>query len=360
MSRRFKKTILSISIYSVLIMLITGSGWARGSKEKHASVVGRHQPSSQLMVQSAVPVADPLPSWNKRDHKQAITDFVTSVTASGSAKYVKPEDRIAVFDNDGTLWVEQPMYSQLAFAIARVKIMAPQHPEWNDKEPFKSILAGDIKAALAGGDKAAVEIVMATHAGMTTDEFNQAVKDWLATARHPRFNKPYIQMVYQPMVELINYLKNNGFKVFIVSGGGVEFMRVWTQQAYGIPPEQVVGSSGKLKYEDHDGKPLLMKLPEVDFVDDKEGKPVGIQKQIGKRPIAAFGNSDGDFQMLEWTTTRPGGGFGLIVHHDDAVREWAYDRDSHIGRLARALDEAPQRGWMVVSMKDDWNKIFSW
>jgi phosphoglycolate phosphatase-like HAD superfamily hydrolase len=358
MNLQFKRVVLSVFIYSALIIAVTSNAWAKGSKDKQPSATGAHRQSSVLKVQSGTPSPDPLPSWNRGGNKQAILDFVTSVTASASANYVKPGDRIAVFDNDGTLWAEQPMYSQLAFALARVKIMAPQHPEWNDKEPFASILAGDLKTALAGGEKAAVEIVMTTHSGMTTDEFNQAVKDWLAVARHPRTNTPYTEMVYQPMLELINYLKSNGFKVFIVSGGGVEFMRVWTQQVYGIPPEQVVGSSGKLKYEVRGGKPILVKLPEVDFVDDKEGKPVGIEKQIGKRPIAAFGNSDGDFQMLEWTTSGPGPGFGLIVHHDDAVREWAYDRDSHIGQLVRGLDEAPKRGWTVASMKNDWNKIF--
>jgi phosphoglycolate phosphatase-like HAD superfamily hydrolase len=302
--------------------------------------------------------ADELPSWNDGAAKRAIVEFVARVTTDGGPDFVPVAERIATFDNDGTLWCEQPMYFQLAFALDRVRAIAPQHPEWKDKEPFKSVLAGDLKSVLAGGEQSAAAVVMATHAGMTTDEFAAAVREWLRTARHPRFNRPYNECVYQPMLELLAYLRAHGFKTFIVSGGGVEFMRAWAEDAYGILREQVVGSSGKLKYELRDGKPAIVKLPEMDFIDDKAGKPVGIQTFIGRRPILAFGNSDGDFEMLEWTTAGGGPRLGLLVHHTDAEREYAYDRDSHIGQLKRGLDEAAKRGWIVVDMKQDWNTIF--
>ncbi len=301
--------------------------------------------------------ADPLPSWNDGGAGKAITDFVTRVTTPGKDFVPEPE-RIAVFDNDGTLWAEQPMYFQLAFAIDRVKALAPQHPEWKDKEPFKSILAGDPKAALAGGEKAAMELLAATHTGMTTDEFEKIVKDWTSTAQHPRFKRPYTECIYQPMVEVLEYLRANGFKTWIVSGGGIEFMRPWTQAAYGIPPEQVIGSSAKTKFEIRDSKPVLVKLPEVGSIDDGPGKPVNINLHIGRRPVMAFGNSDGDLQMLQWTTAGEGPRFALIVHHTDAEREWAYDRESHVGKLDKALDEAMSKGWTVVDMKKDWNTIF--
>jgi len=275
-----------------------------------------------------------------------------------SKDFVPEPERIAVFDNDGTLWAEQPFYFQLVFALDRVKALAAKHPEWQEKEPFKSALAGDLKGVLAGGEHALLELVMATHAGMTTEEFEQVVNNWIATAKHPRFNRPYTECVYQPMLELLEYLRMNGFKTWIVSGGGIEFMRPWAESVYGIPPEQVVGSSIKTKFELRDGKPVLMRLPEVNFIDDKAGKPVGINQHIGRRPIAAFGNSDGDFQMLEWTTTGSGPRFGMILHHDDAKREWSYDRKSSIGKLDRGLDEAPKRGWIVASMKRDWKSIF--
>lgn len=302
--------------------------------------------------------ADPLPSWNDGPSKQAIVAFVTKVTKDGGPDFVRPAERIAVFDNDGTLWCEQPIYVQLAFALDRVKALAPQHADWKDKEPFKAILAGDPKAALAGGEKAIAEIIAATHAGMTITEFEETVRQWIATARHPRFNRSYPSLAYQPMLELLSYLRANGFKTYIVSGGGVEFMRPWSERVYGIPPEQIVGSRGKLKYEVRDGKPVLVKLPEIDLVDDKTGKPVGIQQMIGRRPIAAFGNSDGDFEMLEWTTAGAGPRLGMIVHHTDAEREFAYDRSSAIGKLERGLDEAPKRGWVVIDMKNDWKTIF--
>ncbi|MBI5757984.1 MAG: haloacid dehalogenase-like hydrolase [Planctomycetales bacterium] len=302
--------------------------------------------------------ADPLPSWNDGKAKQSIITFVEKVTKQGSPDFVPGPERIAVFDNDGTLWAEQPMYFQVLFIFDRIEELAPQHPEWKDKEPFASVLKGDVKAALAGGEHAIMEMAMATHAGMTTEEFEKIVKDWIATAKHPVTKRSYTEMVYQPMLELLAYLRENGFKTFIVSGGGIEFMRVWTEKVYGIPPEQVVGSSIKTKYELRDGKPVLVRLPEINFIDDKDGKPVGINQHIGRRPIAAFGNSDGDLQMLEWTTAGQGPRFGLIVHHTDAEREWAYDRESHIGRLNQALDEAPKRGWVVIDMKRDWKLIF--
>lgn len=301
---------------------------------------------------------DSLPSWNEGPSKKSIVDFVARVTTSGSKDFVKPEERIAVFDNDGTLWCEQPMYFQLAFTLDRVKAMAPKHQEWKDKEPFKSVLAGDIKGAMASGEKGIIEMIGATHAGVTTEEFEKTVTDWITTAKHPKSGKLYTEMVYQPMLELLAYLRANGFKTYIVSGGGVEFMRPWVERVYGIPPEQVVGSRGKLKFEMKDGKPVLMKLPEIDLVDDGPGKPVGIQQVIGRRPIAAFGNSDGDQQMLEWTTAGTGARFALIVHHTDAEREFAYDRTSHIGKLDKAWDEAVARGWTVVDMKNDWKTIF--
>jgi len=308
----------------------------------------------------AVPAiaADALPSWNDGEAKQSIIEFVSKVSKQGSSDFVPVEERIATFDNDGTLWAEQPMYSQLLFAIDRVKALAPQHPEWKEKEPFASLLKGDVKGAMADGMKSVVEIIMATHAGMTTAEFETIVNDWIATARHPTTKRPYTEMVYQPMLEVLAYLRANGFKTFIVSGGGIEFMRPWTEKVYGIPPEQVIGSSIKVKYELRDGTPVLVRLPELDFYDDKEGKPVAIHQQIGRRPIAAFGNSDGDLQMLQWTTAGKGPRFALYVHHTDAEREWAYDRKSSVGRLDKGFDEAKKNGWTVVDMKQDWKVIY--
>jgi phosphoglycolate phosphatase-like HAD superfamily hydrolase len=314
--------------------------------------------ASALLAFGATLRADPLPSWNDTMPKAAITAFVEKVTREGSPDFVPPSERIAVFDNDGCLWSEQPLYFQAIFIFDRIKQLAPQHPEWKEKEPFSSVLKGDTKAALAGGEHALLEMAMATHAGMTTEEFEKSVTDWLATARHPQTGKLYTEMVYQPMLELLQYLRANGFKTFIVSGGGIDFLRPWAEKVYGIPPDQIVGSSIKAKYEPRDGKPVIIKLPELDFIDDKAGKPVGIHRHIGRRPIFAAGNSDGDFEMLEWTTAGPGPRFGMIVHHDDAGREFAYDRESHVGKLARGLDEAPARGWQLVSMKNDWKAIF--
>ena len=305
-------------------------------------------------------VADPLPSWNEGVSKQSIVDFVSRVTDPAGPDFVPEAERIATFDNDGTLWSEQPAYFQLLFAIDRVKALAPDHPEWKTKQPFKAVLDGDMEALAAAGEHGLIEIVAATHAGMTTAEFEAVATDWIATAKHPTTGRPYTEMVYQPMLELLDYLRANGFKTFIVSGGGIEFMRPWTEEVYGIPPEQVVGSSIKTKFEMHDGQPVLMRLPEIDFIDDKDGKPVGINSHIGRRPIAAFGNSDGDLQMLQWTAAGDGPSFCLYVHPPDADREWAYDRESHIGRLDKGLNEAAARGWTVVDMKNDWKVVFPW
>jgi phosphoglycolate phosphatase-like HAD superfamily hydrolase len=312
-------------------------------------------PSAAIAPAAAV---DPLPSWNDGVAKTAISAFVARATAAGGPDFVPAPERIAVFDNDGTLWAEQPIYVQLAFALDRVRALAPQHPEWSEREPFKSVLAGDVQRALASGERGIVELLAATHAGNTTEEFEGVVRQWIATARHPRFDRLYTEIVYQPMLELLEYLRANGFKTFIVSGGGVDFMRPWVEMVYGIPPEQVVGSRVKLEYEVRDGVPRIARLPGIDLVDDKAGKPIGIQQVIGRRPIAAFGNSDGDFEMLEWTTAGEGARLGVIVRHTDDIREWAYDRDSHVGTLARALDEAPARGWIVVDMKEDWNVVY--
>jgi hypothetical protein len=308
-----------------------------------------------LMAQAA----DSLPSWTDGASKARIVRFVEDVTDPTSKVYVPPAERIAVFDNDGTLWSEQPMYFQLAFILDRVRALAPQHPEWRTQEPFKSVLAGDMAGVAAAGEHGLLDMMAATHAGMTTDEFRTIVSGWLATARHPRFNRPYTELTYAPMQELLAYLRANGFKTFIVSGGGVEFVRAFSERVYGVPPEQVVGSSIRTKYAVRDGRPVIVRLPEVEFIDDKAGKPVGINRYIGRLPILAFGNSDGDFEMLEYTTSAPGPRLGLIVHHDDGEREYAYDRQSSVGRLDRGLDEAAQRGWVVVSMKADWRQVYS-
>ena len=302
--------------------------------------------------------ADPLPSWNEGKTKQSIVTFVSKVTEKGSPAFVPPAERIATFDNDGTLWAEQPLYFQFLFAIDRVKALVPEHPEWKEKEPYKSLLAGDMKGALAGGERSLMEIMAVAHSNMTTEDFEPIVKNWLATAKHPTTGQPYTQMAYQPMIELLAYLRVNGFKTFIVSGGGIDFMRAFAESVYGIPPEQVIGSTGKLKYELRDGKPVLVKLPALEFLDDKEGKPIAIQRNIGRRPIAAFGNSDGDLQMLQWTCTGNGARLCVYIHHTDAAREWAYDRTSSIGRLDKGLDEATAKSWTVMDMKKDWKNIF--
>jgi phosphoserine phosphatase len=302
---------------------------------------------------------NPLASWNDGTTKKSILDFVARVTEAGGKDFVAPEERIATFDNDGTLWSERPYPFQVAFALDRVKALAPQHPEWQDKEPFRSVLAADLKGMLSGGYHGLIAMVAATHSGMTTDEFEAEVRQWVATTRHPTTDKLFTEMVFQPMLELLAYLRANGFKTFIVSGGGIEFMRAFAEVTYGVPPEQVIGSSGKLKFEMRDGQPTLTKLPEIELVNDNVEKPAAIQKFIGRRPIAAFGNSDGDLEMLQWTVAGAGARFALLVHHNDAIREFAYDRTPSIGQLDKALDEANAKGWTVVDMKNDWRRIFS-
>ena len=315
-------------------------------------------PGGGTHPRTAASSAAPLASWNDGEAKAAILRFVATVTTPGGPGYVPTAERIAVFDNDGTLWAEQPIHFQLAFALDRVRALAPRHPEWRTQEPFNHLLAGDTAAFLAGGEHALAAVMAASHSGMSTDEFAAIVKDWLRTARHPRTGRPYTSMVYPPMLELLDYLRSKGFKTFIVSGGGVEFIRAFADSVYGIPPEQVIGSQGKLRFELRDGKPQLVKLPDVQFVDDGPGKPAAIQTLIGRRPIAAFGNSDGDQQMLEWTWAGTGDRFALLVHHTDAEREWAYDRGSPVGRLDKALEEARSAGWTVVDMKADWKQVF--
>ena len=317
---------------------------------------GSPSPAEAPPAASAAP--DPLPSWNEGPTKKAIVDFVARVTEPGGPGFVPVAERIATFDNDGTLWSEKPVPFQLVFAIDQVKAMAATHPEWTTREPFASVLKGDMAGVAAAGEKGLLALIAATHTGMTTEEFSEAVERWIETARHPTTGLLYTGMVYQPMLELLAYLRANGFKTFIVSGGGVEFMRPWTERVYGIPPEQVVGSAGKMKLEERNGRPVLIKLPEVDLIDDKEGKPVGIQSRIGRRPIAAFGNSDGDLQMLQWATAGSRPGFALFVHHDDAEREFAYDRTDKLQQFDKGWDEAVAKGWTVVSMKNDWKGVY--
>jgi phosphoglycolate phosphatase-like HAD superfamily hydrolase len=328
------------------------------SRRKFLGVVSCLPLTSAIAFAQDQPRTDALASWNAGPAKSSIVSFVAGVTKEGAPQFVPPAERIAVFDNDGTLWAEQPAYFQALFALDRVKALAPRHPEWKEQEPFKSVLAGDRKAVTEQGMEGLGKILAATHAGMTTDEFHALAKDWLAIAKHPQTGRLYKDMVYQPMLELLGYLRANGFKTFIVSGGGIEFLRAFAEETYGIPPEQVIGSSGKAKFEMREGGPVLVKLPEINFIDDKEGKPVAIHQHIGRRPIAAFGNSDGDQQMLQWTAAGKGARFCLLVHHTDAQREWAYDRESHIGRLDKALDEARQRGWTVVDMQRDWKVVY--
>ncbi len=344
---RTHQSVAAICIAALLLFLIPAC--TPGSSSDSPSPTDEGQ---------AAALADPLPSWNDGEVKSSIVAFVQRVTDEAGPEFVSPEERIAVFDNDGTLWSEQPLYFQLFFALDRVRAMAPEHPEWERQQSFQAVLEGDMDAVLAGGEEALVEIVLATHSGMTTEEFEEIVSEWVASARHPISQRPYTEMIYQPMLELLSYLRGNGFQTFIVSGGGLEFMRPWVQRVYGIPPEQVVGSGVKVELEMRDGEPVLMHLPEIDFINDKAGKPVGIHRFIGRRPIFAFGNSDGDLQMLQWTAAGSRPSFLGLVHHTDAEREWAYDRESHIGRLDEALDEATERGWTVVDMKRDWRFIY--
>lgn len=311
-----------------------------------------------LALSETTQAAEPLASWRDGAAKEAIVEFVQQVTKKEGPSYVAPSDRIAVFDNDGTLWSEQPLYFQLRFAIDRVKLLASEHPEWKTQQPFQAVLESDREALLKAGEKGLLELVMASHAGLTTEEFSQTVQQWLESSRHPRFERKYHELVYQPMLELLVYLRDNGFKTYIVSGGGIEFMRVFAEEVYGVPPEQVIGSSIKTRFELRDGTPVILRLPELEFIDDKEGKPVAINRFIGRRPIAAFGNSDGDLQMLQYTTGGSGARLGVIIHHTDGEREWAYDRDSHVGRLDKALEEAESNGWTVVDMKRDWRTVY--
>lgn len=303
-------------------------------------------------------IIDPLPSWNDGDTKQTIINYVNTVTAEGSENFIPVSERIATFDNDGNLWSEQPAYFQLFFAIDRIKALAPEHPEWKTTQPYQSVLEDDMKTLMSFGEHGLIEIVMASHAGNTVSEFDQIVKDWLATAKHPRFHRPFTDLVYQPMLELINYLKSNNFKTFIVSGGGIEFMRPWVEGIYGIPKDQVIGSSIKTKYDYNNGNPVIRRLPELNFIDDKEGKPEGINQYIGRKPVFASGNSDGDLQMMRWADSNTLPSFKLYVHHTDSVREWAYDRDSSIGRLDKGLDEAFEKGWTVIDMAKDWSVVY--
>ncbi|QEU10633.1 HAD family hydrolase [Paracoccus yeei] len=303
-------------------------------------------------------LAQDLPSWNDGPRKQAIVDFVTAATTEGGPGWIAPQDRIATFDNDGTLWAEQPLYFQGLFAIDRIQKLAARHPEWKLQQPFKGVLEGDLKAVAGSGGKGATEILAVTHAWMTADAFEGIVNDWIKTARHPKTGLPYDEMIYQPMVELMDYLRDNGFQTWIVSGGGIDFMRPWADDTYGIPPQQIVGSQIAEEYQIIDGKPEFMRKPEVFFVDDGAGKPVGIERHIGKRPVMAFGNSDGDYQMLEYVTAGDGPSLGMIVHHTDAKREFAYDRDSHIGKLDKAMTDAPDKGWLLIDMAQDWSRVY--
>ena len=335
------------------------NGWLFQRTVNRADIGGFTLALLVLAGQAAVAATpDPLPSWNEGAAKTRIIAFVQAVTDRSGKGYVAPAERIATFDNDGTLWSEQPIYNQFAFALDRVKALAPQHPDWATTQPFKAVLEGDTRTLLAQGEHGLAELVAATHSGMTTDEFRKTVDDWVASARHPKYQRPYTDLVYQPMLELLGYLRANGFKTYIVSGGGVDFMRPWTERVYGIPPEQVVGSTGKTRFEMRNGVPVLVKLAEIDHVDDGPGKPIGIQRFIGRRPIAAFGNSDGDLQMLEYVAAGSGARLALLVHHTDAQREAAYDRTSAIGKLDKALDEAAAKQWVVVDIKQDWKKVF--
>ncbi len=311
-----------------------------------------------LIFSTSATAADPLPSWSDNPTKATIIEFVQAVTREGGKDYVLPAERIATFDNDGTLWVEYPMYTQVLFAFERVKKLAPQHPEWKIKQPFKALLEGDMKTVGASGTKGLMEIILATHTGMTATEFSEEVHKWLTTTQHPKFKRPYVECIYKPQIELLEYLRANEFKTFIVSGGGIAFMRSITEQAYGIPPEQVVGSSIVTEFQVKDGKPELVRMPKINFVNDKAGKPVGIYQHIGRRPILAFGNSDSDIEMIKYTMGGKGRRLGLFVHHTDANREFAYDRKSHVGKLDKALDQADANGWIIVDMKKDWKEVF--
>ena len=312
-----------------------------------------------LLAHATLASAQDLPSWNDTAARQAIIKFVAEVTTKDAPGFVAPEDRIAVFDNDGTLWAEKPLYFQFVFMLEQVKAAAPQHPEWKQNPAFRALAAKDMKALAALGEKPLLQLLMQANSGMTTVAYDQAIRSWLASARHPKFDRPYTDLVYVPMRELLDYLREHGFKTFIVTGGSIEFMRPWAEKAYGVPPEQVVGTITDTRFEMRDGQPVLVRLPKIDFLDDGPGKPVGIYRAIGRQPIFAFGNSDGDWQMLQWTAGGTGLRFMGLVHHTDPEREFAYDRKSRVGKLDKALDDAQTRGWTVVDMKTDWNRVFS-
>ncbi|WP_104734661.1 HAD family hydrolase [Hanstruepera ponticola] len=335
----------------ILLGILTISLITFGCKNENSVV-------NEVIVEETITESDPLPSWNEGATKEAIVDYVEDVTNSNSQNFIPIGDRIATFDNDGNLWSEQPAYFQLFFAIDRIKAMASDHPEWKEQQPYKAILENDMKSLMDIGMKGIVEIIMATHAGVTVAEFDSAVKDWVKTAKHPSKNVGYNELVYQPMLELLEYLRANNFKTYIVSGGGVDFMRAFVTEVYGIPTEQIIGSRVKTEYDYNNGNPIIKRLPELDFIDDKEGKPLNIQKIIGKKPVFASGNSDGDLQMLQWTDSNSYKSFQLYLHHTDADREWAYDRDSHIGKLDKGLDEATEKGWTIIDMKNDWKVIY--
>lgn len=348
--KKYQKLPMTKLLVLILTSLLFLSSSCKVGNERHAD--------KQADANTNEESADPLPSWKDTSTKTSIIDFVSEVTSVESNNFIEIPDRIATFDNDGNLWSEQPAYFQLFFAIDRVRQMAPAHPEWKTKQPFKAVLEDDLATLATFGEHGILELVMATHAGNTTEEFETIVKNWLSTAKHPRFNKHYTELVYQPMLELLDYLRANDFKTFIVSGGGIEFMRPWVEEVYGIPRDQVVGSSIKTEFVTKNGNPVIMRLPEIDFIDDKEGKPLGINKFIGRKPVFASGNSDGDLPMLQWTASGEGLQFMLYLHHTDSIREWAYDRESHIGRLDKGLDEAYKRGWTVIDMKEDWKVIY--
>jgi len=337
-----------VKISGLAIVISIYSACSTGTQKESANFSG-----------GGAETTDPLLSWNDGPTKKAIIDYVSDVTNTESENFIEIPDRIATFDNDGNLWSEQPAYFQLFFAIDRIKQLAPEHPEWKAKQPFKAVMDNDMQELAKHGEHGLIKLIMATHAGTTTDEFETIVKNWLATTKHPRFNRPYTDLVYQPMLELIKYLQDNDFKTFVVSGGGIEFMRPWVEEVYGIPRDQVVGSSIKTEYDYNKGNPVIKRLAEIDFIDDKEGKPEGIHKFIGRKPVFASGNSDGDLQMMRWAESNMLKSFMLYVHHTDSIREWAYDRESHIGRLDKGLDEAKEKGWTVIDMEKDWRIIYS-
>ena len=350
--RLVRRAVSDVTTLAAVAVLLAALGGCASTPANDASASA--QPAGAASAASA---ATALPSWRDGASKQAIVRFVETVTRPGTPEYVLPAERIAVFDNDGTLWSEQPLYFQFFFLLDQIRAAAPQHPEWKNNPAFKALMANDM-AALMREEKRLLPLIAQANSGMTVDEYDRTIRAWLDTARHPKFNRPYTDLVFQPQVELLNYLRANGFKTYIVSGGTIEFMRPWSERVYGIPPEQVVGSTQTVTYEVRNGQPTLLRGPRLEFINDGAGKPVGIYRQIGRRPILAVGNSDGDLQMLQYTMAGTGQRLAVLVHHDDAEREFAYDRKSGIGKLDKALDEAVTRGWTVISMKQDWARIY--